>query len=77
MSERFQVGQRVQTTEGWGIVEEIHDAQKLYPKPPEYPKRYKGQKKGSKFPPGTVVLRVRIDGEPRARNFHETQVGHG
>ena len=69
-----------------GIVQDVVDSGKVYRTAPQYPpsyaKRHAGTDKikASKFPAGSVVLRVKVDGRPDGRkgptfaNVHESQV---
>lgn len=63
-----------------GKVVEVVDAQAVYRTSPQYKPTYKGERKESKFPSNTVVLRVEIDGArvgrtgPTYANVHESQV---
>lgn len=77
-SERFDLGdERFETKELIGIVLEVHDAQKLYPKPPAYSAVAVQAGKTplkTRFPAGTVVYQVKVAGETIRRNLHESQV---
>lgn len=59
-----------------GIVSEVVDAKEVYPHPPQYGRNYPtDRRKTTKYPDGSVVCRVVIDGEKGyPRNFHESQL---
>ena len=92
---QFQPGDRVQAGEQQrdadneemvpkivvGTVVSSVPAISLYKKRPTYKKMYRGDRKSTKFPAGTLVYRIAIDGERVGRdgtipprNFHESQL---
>ena len=73
---------QVQTDEGLDIVEEIREgnliavkqSEKLYKRKPKYSPQYRKEKKESKFPVGTDIYQVQLDGDHCARNFTEADL---
>lgn len=57
-----------------GEIVEILSADEVYVDPPEYQRGEKKDRKDTKFPPGSLLCRVLIDGEKKPRMFHESQL---
>lgn len=70
---------QVQTREGLeiqeqlrsGVIQAIELSDNLYKKAPQYSKDYKGKRNPTKYPAGTKIYQVQLEGESCARNFEE------